>query len=274
MVAFSGVKQMREPRDEGLRCGEQEKLGSFAFSAAGVEPHQHETARAIGDAHQETPEAKLGGDPAVPGWASVGQAKAWHAATSLARVLEPRGVSAVQLYVLLEALLPRGWDCEAGIELCNEESQQRFRELGFIGSATVAILAMGRVAQANGSPLGELRAAAMLTACRHGRGGLAHALSGTCCQACPRLHTCQCLERQQLPGGEQGTCVGGSFCIPDDHELALTRGSLALRTAPGCPVPLCQGRELSIGLCRCPARARADVGPYSEGSSCFCSRNV
>ena len=274
MVAFSCVKQMREMRDEGLRCGEQEKLGSFAFSAAGVEPHQHETARAIGDAHQETPEAKLGGDPAVPGWASVGQAKAWHAATSLARVLEPRGVSAVQLYVLLEALLPRGWDCEAGIELCNEESQQRFRELGFIGSATVAILAMGRVAQANGSPLGELRSAAMLTACRHGRGGLAHALSGTCCQACPRRHTCQCLERQQLPGGEQGTCVGGSFCIPDDHELALTRGSLALRTAPVGPVQLRQGRELPIALGRWPARALADVGPYSEGPSCFCSRNA
>ena len=179
------MKGKREADDEEVRFCEQGNLGSSPFAIAGVEPRQQENARAIGDAHQETPEAKLGGDPAVPGWASVGQAKAWHAATSLARVLVPRGVSAVQLYVLLEALLPRGWDCEAGIELCNEESQQRFRELGFIGYATVAILAMGRVAQANGSPLGELRAAAMLTACRHGRGGLAHALSGTCCQATP-----------------------------------------------------------------------------------------
>ena len=145
----------------------------------------------------------MGGDPAVPGWASVGQAKAWHAATSLARVLEPRGVSAFQLYVLLEALLPRGWDCEAGIELCNEESQQRFRELGFIGSATVAILAMGRVAQADGGLPGVRRAAAMPTARQHGCGRLANVLFGTCCQACPRFHTCQCFDRIQLSGGER-----------------------------------------------------------------------
>ena len=278
---FPSDTQLEKPRHqlddpEGahqeVRFGERENLGSSPFAVVGVEPRQQENARAIGDAHQETPEAKLGGDPAVPCWASVGQAKAWHAATSLASVLELRGVSAVQLYVLLEALLPSGWDREAGIKLSNEESVQRFRELGFIGSATVDILAMGTVVHADGSLPGVRRAAAMPTARQHGCGRLANGLSGTCCQACPRFHSCQCLDRQQVSGGEQGTGVGGSFGIPDDQELALTRGSVALPMAPVGPVHLCDGRELPIASGRWQARGRADKVPHSDVRSLSASR--
>ena len=56
---------------------------------AGVDPSRQEHARAIRNSHQERLEANLGGDPAVPGWVSVGQAEAWDArATSLARRFE------------------------------------------------------------------------------------------------------------------------------------------------------------------------------------------
>ena len=63
-AAFSIVKGKREAGDEEVRFCEQGNLGSSPFAIAGVEPRQQENARAIGDAHQETPEAKLGGDPA------------------------------------------------------------------------------------------------------------------------------------------------------------------------------------------------------------------
>ena len=51
--------------------------------------------------------SNISSDPAVPGWASVGQVEAWDArAITLARTLESRGVSAEQLFEFLEVVLP------------------------------------------------------------------------------------------------------------------------------------------------------------------------
>ena len=164
--------------------------------AAGVDPSQQKHARAISNAHQESLEVNLGGDPAVPGWPSVEQAGVWNTrATSLARRLESQSISADQLFVLLNAMLPTGWDSKAGITLSNEESGRHLRNLGFIGSATTAILRMRKVAHADASLAGELRAAAMSSGCQHGCRRLANFPYGTCCQACPQHHTGQCFER-------------------------------------------------------------------------------
>ena len=142
---------------------------------AGGNPSQQEPARAIGNSHQERLEANLGGDSAVPGWAGVGQAKAWNArATRLARRLESRGVSAEQLFVLLDVVLPTGWDSEAGITLSDEESGWHLRELVSIGSAAAASLRMRRVTQANAS----------VPRCKNRCHRAANVPYDTCCQAC------------------------------------------------------------------------------------------
>ena len=76
---FPSDTQLEKPRHqlydpEGahqeVRFGERENLGSSPLAVVGVEPRQQENARAIGDAHQETP---------GPSWAAtllflVGQA--------------------------------------------------------------------------------------------------------------------------------------------------------------------------------------------------------
>ena len=125
----------------------------------------------------------MGGDSAVPGWAGVGQAKAWNArATRLARRLESRGVSAEQLFVLLDVVLPTGWDSEAGITLSDEESGWHLRELVSIGSAAAASLRMRRVTQANAS----------VPRCKNRCHRAANVPYDTCCQACSRpRHTHQ-----------------------------------------------------------------------------------
>ena len=123
---------------------------------------------------QQNSEATFGDVPAVPGWASVGQAAAWEAACCLARRLQSRGVSVSQFYVLLDALLPRGWDTEVGIQLSDEESGRRLRELGFTASATAAILVVDLFPRADTSMAGVLRAAARPTVCERGCGRFAN----------------------------------------------------------------------------------------------------
>ena len=180
---------------------------------AGGNPSQQEPARAIGNSHQERLEANLGGDSAVPGWAGVGQAKAWNArATRLARRLESRGVSAEQLSVLLDVVLPTGWDSEAGITLSDEESGWHLRELVSIGSAAAASLRMRRVTQANAS----------VPRCKNRCHRAANVPYDTCCQACSRpRHTHQWRDNDFLearraalaweePGQNQGHAPAGS----------------------------------------------------------------
>ena len=87
--------------------------------------------RASSNAHQECREANSIAKSEVTGRARDEQAETWHAATGLARNLELLGLSVRQCYELLDALLPRGWDSEAGIVLSNDESGRRLRELGF-----------------------------------------------------------------------------------------------------------------------------------------------
>ena len=81
----------------------------------GIEPRPQ-------DATLEDRQAILDGDAAIPSWANDELTERWNAADSLARRLESRGVDAGQVYILLDALLPSGWDSDAGIELSNEES--------------------------------------------------------------------------------------------------------------------------------------------------------
>ncbi len=82
---------------------------------AGFEPgSQHATL--------EDRQASLDADAAIPSWATDGLAERWSAADSLAGRLLTRGVDAGQVYILLDALLPSGWDSDAGIERNNQES--------------------------------------------------------------------------------------------------------------------------------------------------------
>ena len=78
--------------------------------------------------------------PGVPGWASACQAAAWDAARALAIRFQDRSSTASQLHLVLDGLLPNGWDEEGGIRLSDEESGRRLRELCSIASAAAARL--------------------------------------------------------------------------------------------------------------------------------------
>ena len=100
------------------------------------------------DARLEDWQASLDGDAAIPSWATDGFTERWNAARSLARRLPSRGVDAGQVYILLDALLPSGWDSDAGIRLGGDDAAWFLRELGFLGSALFTILFMCRVVEA------------------------------------------------------------------------------------------------------------------------------
>ena len=148
------------------------------------------------DAHQEGRQANLDRDSAIPGWTNGRRAERWNTATGLARRLQSRGVSAGQLYMLLDALLSRGWDSDAGLERSNQEAERLVPEQSFIGHATCTRLVTGRVAQAEGRLANMRRPAATPTICQHGCGRRVNLPNGSCCQTCPGSHTVQYLESQ------------------------------------------------------------------------------
>ena len=225
---------------------------------AGMEPRSQ-------DARLEDRQASLDGDAAIPSWATDGLTERWNAADSLARRLESRGVDAGQVYILLDALLPSGWDSDTGIELGSEESAWFLRELGFLGSATFTILFMCRVVEAEASLAGIRRPATMPTVCQYGCNRRVNLLNSRCCHTCPMRHTGQCLEMQLGTEDAQCSAEGRSSAMPDDQELAFAMGNLAPRTA-ALDRRMGRGRRGSTPSNR-EARARAIAGPYSRTPS-------
>ena len=69
------------------------------------------------DARLEKEQTNFGGDADLPSKATDKFKERWDAARRLAAQLQSRGVDAGQVYILLNALLPSGWDSDAGIYL-------------------------------------------------------------------------------------------------------------------------------------------------------------
>ena len=223
--------------------------------------------RASSNAHQECREANSIGKSEVTGRARDRQAEAWHAATGLARNLELLGLSVRQCYELLDALLPRGWDSEAGIVLSNDESGRRLRELGFLASATAIFLVLGRVAHTDASQAGLLLPAAMPTLCRNRCGRLTNVRDVTCCHTCHmEHHSAQCLERQLTSQDLERNAMRRSSRIHNDQDPALTTNSQAQRGAAPSE------DQLRGGFGSAPtneqARQRHDIGLYRDGGMC------
>ena len=224
----------------------------------GIEPRPQ-------DARLEDRQASLDGDAAIPSWANDRLTERWNAADSLARRLESRGVDAGQVYILLDALLPSGWDSDAGIELGSDESAWFLRELGFLGSATFTILFMCRVVEAEASLAGIRRPATMPTVCQYGCNRRVNLLNSRCCHTCPMRHTGQCLEMQLGTEDAQCSAERSSSAMPEDQASAFAMGSLATRTA-ALDRRMGRGRWGST-LSNQKTRARAIVGPYSRTPS-------
>ena len=66
------------------------------------------------DARLGNEQADFRGDAALPSRATDEFTERWDAARRLAEKLQSRGVDAGQVYILLNALLPSGWDSNAG----------------------------------------------------------------------------------------------------------------------------------------------------------------
>ena len=217
------------------------------------------------DARLEDRQASLDGDAAIPSWATDGFTERWNAARSLARRLESRGVDAGQVYILLDALLPSGWDSDAGIRLGGDDAAWFLRELGFLGSALFTILFMCRVVEAEASLAGIRRPATTPTVCQYGCNRRVNLLNSRCCHTCPMRHTGQCLEMQ--PGTEDAQCSAEErfAAMPDEQASGLAMGNLATRTA-ALDRRMGRGRWVST-LGNQETRARATGGPYSRTPS-------
>ena len=79
----------------------------------------------------------------APGWASAGQSGAWTAAGTWARRLHDSGITHAQLFLVLDGLLPSGWEHEGAVaRISDEEAGLRLREFCRIASLAATILGM------------------------------------------------------------------------------------------------------------------------------------
>ena len=102
------------------------------------------------DANQQGRHGNLHRHSAIPGWTNRGRADILNTATDLARSLQSRGVSAGQLYKLLEALVSRDLHSDTSFERSNQEAERLVAEQIFVGHAPCTRLVMDRVTQAEG----------------------------------------------------------------------------------------------------------------------------
>ena len=92
------------------------------------------------DARLGNEQADLGGSAALPNWATDDFTERWDVARTLAAQLRSRGVDAGQVYILLNALLPKGWGSNAGISLVGDAAARFLREMSLLGSALFTTL--------------------------------------------------------------------------------------------------------------------------------------
>ena len=98
----------------------------------------------------QRPQSTLGhggggvGSAEVPGWASAGQARSWTAAGVWARRLHDSGLTQAQLFLVLDGLLPWGWEREDDVaRISDAEAALRLQEVCRIGSLGANILGLG-----------------------------------------------------------------------------------------------------------------------------------
>ena len=98
----------------------------------------------------QRPQSTLGhggggvGSAEVPGWASAGQARSWTAAGVWARRLHDSGLTQAQLFLVLDGLLPWGWEREDYVASHSDaEAALRLQEVCRIGSLGANILGLG-----------------------------------------------------------------------------------------------------------------------------------
>ena len=99
------------------------------------------------DARLEKEQTNFGGDADLPSKATDKFKERWDAARRLAAQLQSRGVDAGQVYILLNALLPSGWDSAAGIYLGGDAAAWFLCEMGLLGSALFTTLFMYSVVE-------------------------------------------------------------------------------------------------------------------------------
>ena len=200
----------------------------------------------MADAHQQGRHGNLHRHSAIPGWINLGTADVLNTASDLARSLQFRGVSAGQLYTLLEVLLSIDLNSDTSIERSNQEVERPVAEHIVVGHAPCTRLAMDT-----------------LTICQHGCSCQENLPNGSCCQTYPRSDTVQHDERQQGSGDAHFIRAGSPSNVPGAQESAITRGSLDQR--PGALDPRCsQSRQACTSKDR-KARVWANSGPYSRG---------
>ena len=189
--------------------------------------------------------ANLGGQSASSSTATDAFKKRWDAARGLAAQLQSRGVHAGHVYILLTALLPTGWDSDAGICLSGDAAAWLLREMSLLCSALFTTLSMYDVVEArlNGAMAWKSTTMALFS---QGQGpGQTNVLKNSQCHLRPRRHIGQ--QAGVQPSSENAQCSaqeGGA--MPKQFHAR-----------PGCPRD--QG---SFGI-REPA-SRATKSPYSR----------
>ena len=217
------------------------------------------------DARLEDWQASLDGDAAIPSWVTDGFTERWNAARSLAGRLQSRGVDAGQVYILLDALLPSGWDSDAGIRFGGEDAAWFLREVGLLGSALFTTLFMYRVVEAELSLAAIRRPATMPMDSQGGCNRHVNVLNSSFCHTRPIRHTGQRLEMQ--PGTEDAQCSAEErfAAMSDEQASGLAMGNLATRTG-AFDRRMGRGRwESTFG--NQETRSRATGGPYSRTPS-------
>ena len=148
--------------------------------------------------------ANLGGQSASSSTATDAFKKRWDAARGLAAQLQSRGVHAGHVYILLTALLPTGWDSDAGICLSGDAAAWLLREMSLLGSALFTTLSMYDVVEArlNGAMAWKSTTMALFS---QGQGpGQTNVLKNSQCHLRPRRHIGQ--QAGVQPSSENAQC--------------------------------------------------------------------
>ena len=216
------------------------------------------------DARLGNEQANFRGDAALPSRATDEFTTRWDAARRLAAQLQSRGVDAGQVYILLNALLPSGWDSDAGIRLGGDDAAWFLREMGLLGSALFTTLFMYRVVEAELSEAVDWRTATMAMV-SHGQGnGQANVLNDSDCHHRPRHHTGQRVGVH--PATEDVRCSAEEgVAVFDEQASSSAIGNLPTRTGQSHRRLVRSRREGTFG--NQETRPRATDSPYSRTPS-------
>ena len=156
------------------------------------------------DATLKKEQANFRGDAALPSIATDEFKERWDAARGLAAHLQSRGVHAGHVYILLQALLPTGWDSDAGICLSGDAAACLLREMSLLGSALFTTLFMYKVVEARLSGAIEWKSTTMALFSQGQRPGQTNVLKNSQCHLRPRRHIGQRVGVQ--PSSENAQC--------------------------------------------------------------------